>query len=123
MSDLSVKENLDILVKKEQLTSDDLKTLLDAREKGLVNFSLIDVREPFEFQMANIKGTDELLPTSSFYDWINKIQDRKDENIILYCRTGNRSYQVQQILKQQGFKTVGNLTYGIVDYDGEIIQG
>lgn len=109
------------LVKKEQLSNSDLQTLLQARENGEVDFKLIDVREPFEYEMEHIVGTDDLLPTSKFYDWIEKLKDSK-ETIILYCRTGNRSFQVQQILKQQG-KTVGNLTYGIVDFSGKVEQG
>jgi len=117
------QKEADILVNKEQLDGDELESLLEAREIGMVKFTLIDVREPMEFQMGNIKGTDELLPTSQFYDWVNKIQSRKDEQIIIYCHTGSRSFQVQQILKQQGFKHIGNLTYGIISYSGEIVRG
>ncbi len=117
------KEEAELLVHKEQLDGDELDALLKARELKLVDFSLIDVREPMEFEMGHIKGTDELLPTSRFYDWLNKIQNRKNENIILYCHTGSRSYQVQQILKQQGFKSIGNLTYGIISFPGEIERG
>ena len=89
----------------------------------MVKFSLIDVREPMEYEMAHIVGTDELLPTSQFYDWVNKIQHRKDENLIIYCHTGSRSFQVQQILKQQSFKHVGNFSRGIISYTGEMAQG
>jgi len=117
------KEEAELLVHKEQLDGEELEALLEARELKMVDFTLIDVREPMEFEMGHIKGTDELLPTSRFYDWINEIQDRKDENIILYCHTGSRSYQVQQILKQQGFKSIGNLTYGIISFYGEIERG
>ncbi len=111
------------LVKKEQLSDSELQTLLEAREQGKVDFTLIDVREPFEYEMTHIVPTDMLLPTTQFQQWFPNIQDLKDKNIIIYCRTGNRSYQVQQFLKQQGFQTVGNLQYGIVDYSGEVAQG
>jgi len=117
------KEEAKLLVHKEQLDGDELEALLEARALKMVDFTLIDVREPMEFEMGHIKGTDELLPTSRFYDWINEIQNRKDENIILYCHTGSRSYQVQMILKQQGFRSVGNLTYGIISFHGEIERG
>ncbi len=109
------------LVTKEQLSDKELQTLLEARDKKEIDFKLIDVREPFEYEMEHIVGTDELLPTSKFYDWIEKLKDSK-ETIILYCRTGNRSFQVQQILKQQG-KIVGNLTYGIVEFSGKVSKG
>ena len=117
------QEEAEILVHKEQLDSDEIEALLEARDLGMVKFSLIDVREPMEYEMAHIVGTDELLPTSQFYDWVNKIQHRKDENLIIYCHTGSRSFQVQQILKQQGFKHVGNFSRGIISYTGEMEQG
>lgn len=117
------KEEALLLVKKEQLDGEELEALLEARELKMVEFALIDVREPMEFKMGNIKGTDELLPTTQFYSWMPKLLERKDENIILYCHTGSRSYQVQQILKSNGLHPVGNLTYGIVSYQGEIVEG
>jgi len=114
------KEEVKVLLHKEQLDGYELELLLKNRELGVIKFSLIDVREPIEFQMGHIAEVDELLPTSQFYDWINKLQNRKDENIILYCRTGNRSLQIQQMLKKQGFKHIGNLIHGIVGYLGEL---
>ncbi|WP_456380617.1 ferredoxin-thioredoxin reductase catalytic domain-containing protein [Hydrogenimonas sp.] len=108
------------LVEKEQLDGDELEALLEARELGMVSFELIDVREPMEFQMGHIKGTDQLWPTSQFYDWFEKIQNKKSDRLILYCHTGSRSYQVQHVMKAQGFEHVGNLTYGIIAFDGEI---
>ncbi len=117
------KENILNLLHKEQLLDEDLQTLLKAREEGKADFVLIDVREPFEYEMAHIVPTDMLLPTSRFQEWFEEIQKLKDKNLIIYCRTGNRSYQVQQILKRYGFKNVGNLAYGIVDYSGRIEQG
>jgi len=116
------KEEAELLVKKEQLDGDEIEALLEARELGMVNFSLIDVREPMEYQMGHIKGTDELLPTTKFYDWLPELLKRNGENIILYCHTGSRSYQVQQILKREGM-SVGNFTYGIISYPGEIVRG
>ena len=110
------------LVKKEQLSNKELQELLKARENNEIEFTLIDVREPFEYEMQHIVKTDELLPTSSFNSWVHNLLNRKDENIILYCRSGNRSYQVQQILEQHGMK-VGNLELGILDYTGKTAQG
>ena len=117
------QEEANMLLNKEQLDSDEIEALLEARDLGMVKFSLIDVREPMEYEMAHIVGTDELLPTSKFYDWVNNIQHRKEENLIIYCHTGSRSFQVQQILKQQGFKHVGNFSRGIISYTGEMEQG
>jgi ferredoxin-thioredoxin reductase catalytic subunit/rhodanese-related sulfurtransferase len=116
------KEEAAILLQKEQLDGDEVEALLEARELGMVEFELIDVREPMEYEMAHIKGTDSLLPTTKFYDWIESLINKK-EHIVLYCHTGSRSYQVQQILKQKGNTKVSNFTYGIITYPGEIIKG
>ncbi len=117
------KEEAELLLNKEQLDGDELEALLEARKLKMVNFELIDVREPMEYEMAHIKGTDELLPTTKFYEWIEDLLKRKDKRVILYCHTGSRSYQVQQILKQQGNDNIGNLTYGIISFHGEIEKG
>ena len=117
------KEEAQMLVQKEQLDGDELESLLEARELGMVEFSLIDVRELMEYKMGHIKGTDELLPTTQFYDWMPKLLARKDENIIVYCHTGSRSFQVQQILKSNGMQSIGNLYRGIISYPGEIVRG
>lgn len=117
------QEEAKLLLEKEQLDGDEIESLLEARDLGMVDFKLIDVREDMEYRMGHIKGTDELLPTSQFYDWFPNIQNRKDEYLILYCHTGSRSYQVQHVMKAQGFKHVGNFTYGIISYNGEIERG
>jgi rhodanese-related sulfurtransferase len=77
-----------------------------------------------EYEMARIKETDVLVPTSRFYtDIEDKLGSKKDEHLILYCHTGSRSYQVQYAMGSLGFKSIGNLTYGIVSYNGDIISG
>ncbi len=116
------QEEAELLVGKEQLDGEELEALLEARELGMVDFRLIDVREPMEYRMGHIKGADELWPTSQFYDWFERIQDKKDERLILYCHTGSRSYQIQHVMKAQGFRHVGNLMRGIVSYGGEIVR-
>jgi len=115
------KKQLEALVKKEQLSSSELETLLTARENGLIDFELIDIREPFEYEMEHIVGTNKLLPTTQFQTWAGDILE-SDKNIILYCRTGNRTGQVQHILKQYG-KSVPHLTDGIVAFRGETKSG
>jgi len=118
------KEEAEVLVKKEQLDGDELEALIEAREIGMVKFTLVDVREEMEYEMARIKETDVLVPTSRFYtDIEDKLGSKKDEHLILYCHTGSRSYQVQYAMGSLGFKSIGNLTYGIVSYNGDIISG
>jgi ferredoxin-thioredoxin reductase catalytic subunit/rhodanese-related sulfurtransferase len=120
---LSVAE-LEELVQKDQILGHELEILLKARQKGLVDFELIDIREPFEHQMMRIKGTDKLLPISRVQYDLDEWMKLKDKRIIIYCHVGSRSAYLQRALQSQlGFDKVGNLTYGIADYPGEIERG
>ncbi|GAX86927.1 conserved hypothetical protein [Lebetimonas natsushimae] len=120
---LSVTEVENIL-KKDQILGEELVILLKARDEGLANFKLIDIREPFENQMMRIKGTDKLLPISKVQWELDEWMKLKNERIIIYCHVGSRSGYLQRALQSQlGFEKVGNLTYGIADYPGEIERG
>lgn len=114
------KEECELLVNKNELDGDELVALLEARELGMVNFKLVDVREHMEWQMGHIKGTDKLVPTSSFFQTLDEAKLSKDENIIVYCHVGSRSAHVARILTDMGYTKIGNLTHGIVSYTGEI---
>ncbi len=121
---IEIDSNIQDLLKKDQLLGEELEVLLKAREKGLVDFELIDIREPFEHQMMRIKGTDKLLPISRVQFELDEWMKLKDKRIIIYCHVGSRSGYLQRVLQQQlGFDKVGNLTYGIADYFGEIERG
>ena len=111
------------LLAKEQLDSDELEALIEARTLKMLDFTLIDVREMMEYKMNHIVGTDGLVPTSNFYAEIEKFNDKKDEAIIAYCLSGSRSYQVQNAMKSLGFKQVSNLQHGIMSFAGETKQG
>ncbi len=116
------KEECEVLLTKEQLDGDEVQALIEARDLGMIVFKLVDVREHMEWQMGHIKGADQLIPTSSFFDTLEKAKLSKDESIILYCHVGSRSSHCQRILHDMGYKHVGNLTYGIVSYGGEIVR-
>jgi len=111
------------LLKKEQLDSDELEALIEARTLNMLDFTLMDVREMMEYKMNHIVGTDVLVPTSNFYAEIEKFNDKKDESIIVYCLSGSRSFQVQHAMKSLGFKHVGNLQYGTMSFSGDMQQG
>lgn len=114
------KEECEFLLNKEQLDGDEIVALLEARDLGMIDFRLVDVREHMEWRMGHIKGADTLIPTSSFFDTLNEAKLGKDENIIVYCHVGSRSAHCQRILHDMGHSKVSNLTYGIVSYGGEI---
>ena len=91
------------------ITPQELKAKLDAGT--LVH--LVDVREPHENAEFNIGGT--LLPLGKVQTMqIDDIEDLRNEEIIVYCRSGVRSSQAAMILQQMGFANVVNLTGGMV---------
>ena len=92
------------------ITVQELKERLDKGEK----VNLIDVREEHEYEEDNLGG--ELYPLGSLPSQIDELEDRKDEEIIVHCRSGARSARAQQFLEQNGFSNVRNLTGGILAY-------
>ncbi|MBA3026916.1 MAG: sulfurtransferase [Sulfurimonas sp.] len=113
------KEECASLVSQSEIDGDEMMALLEARELGMVDFKLVDVREHMEWQMGHIKGADALVPTSSFFQTLDEAKLDKNENIILYCHVGSRSAHCARILGDMGYKKIGNLTHGIVSYGGE----
>ncbi len=93
------------------ITTDNVKARLDAGEQ----LNLIDVREPYEHTDFNIGGI--LLPLGKIRSMqIEEIEDLKNSEIILYCRSGNRSGQAALILEQMGFSDVTNMLGGMLDW-------
>ncbi len=97
------------------ISPEDLKLKMDSKE----NFNLIDVREPHENAEFNIGGL--LLPIGKIQTMqIEEIEEIKNEEIIVYCRSGMRSSQAALILQQVGFTNVFNLTGGMVAWQEKI---
>ncbi|MBL0357937.1 MAG: rhodanese-like domain-containing protein [Chitinophagaceae bacterium] len=93
------------------ITAEELKARLDAGEK----INIVDVREPHENAEFNIGGL--LLPLGRVQTMqLEDIEDMKDEEIIVYCRSGNRSGQACQLLDMAGFKNTKNLVGGMLNW-------
>ncbi len=93
----------------QTITVQELKERLDNGE----SIHLIDVREPNENADFNIGGT--LLPLGDIRNMQTEtIDNLKNDEVILYCRSGNRSGIATQILEQLGFENVKNLTGGML---------
>jgi rhodanese-related sulfurtransferase len=93
------------------ITAEEVKQRLDAGEK----LNLIDVREPHENAEFNIGG--KLLPIGNIQSMqIEEIEDLKNEEVILYCRSGNRSGISAAILDQLGFTNTKNLVGGMLGW-------
>ncbi|MDD2838133.1 ferredoxin-thioredoxin reductase catalytic domain-containing protein [Sulfuricurvum sp.] len=116
-------EECQVLLHKSDIDSDELVALFEARELGMVNFKVVDVREWMEWKMGRIAGVDVLVPTSNFFQTLTDSKLDKDEHIIVYCHVGSRSAHCQRILHDMGYSKVSNLAHGIVSYSGEIVRG
>lgn len=112
------KEESEKLLAKNEINSIELESLLEARDLNFVKFNLVDTREWMEWVSNRIKGTDHLIPTTSFYDALERIMDEKNTPVVVYCLSGSRSAYCQRIMKDLGFKSVANLDYGISSYGG-----
>jgi sulfur-carrier protein adenylyltransferase/sulfurtransferase len=95
-----------------QLSVKELKRRRDAGE----NVYLLDVREPYEYQIAQIGGT--LIPQNDVPQRLNEIP--RDREIIVQCRSGARSQKIAEFLKQSGYSQVVNLAGGILAWSDEI---
>jgi adenylyltransferase/sulfurtransferase len=84
----------------------ELKRKMDARDA----FELIDVREPFEFEIARIDGA-KLIPLGEIPEHANELD--REQTLIVHCHSGRRSAQAVRLLKQHGFTNVYNLEGGI----------
>lgn len=71
---------------------------------------LIDVREAWEFAVANIAGA-QLHPLGQIGEWAATLD--KDASYVIVCHHGGRSAMACQVLQSLGFKQVQNLTGGI----------
>lgn len=81
--------------------------------------NLIDVREPDENAAFNIGGT--LLPLGKILTLqTEEIESLKNETVVCYCKSGQRSMQASLMLETMGFKNVSNLTGGMTEWQREM---
>ena len=90
-----------------EVTAEEVKTKLDAGE----SFTLIDVREPWEFETARIHGA-KLMPMGDVPSRAHQELD-PEEHIVVLCHHGVRSMNVTVWLRQQGFEKVQSMRGGI----------
>jgi len=95
-----------------QLSVKELKRRKDAGEDIFV----LDVREPYEYQIANIGGT--LISQNDVPNRLAEID--RDREIVVQCRSGQRSQRIAEFLAQAGYQKVANLAGGILAWSDEI---
>lgn len=97
----------------KEISVSELKALLDSS----ADIQLIDVREPSEFESAQIGG--ELIPLGTIPQNVDKIS--KDKQVIIHCRSGKRSANAIQFLESNfGYDNLYNLEGGILAWRDEI---
>jgi len=88
---------------------------LNEKIKAGETLNLVDVREPDEHSEFNIGGI--LLPLGDIrVGDIESIEHLKEQEVFLYCRSGNRSGQAAMVLESLGFTTVVNVTGGMLSW-------
>jgi rhodanese-related sulfurtransferase len=90
-----------------EISPQDVKDRLDRAE----SFTLLDVREPWEFETARIGGARHM-PMGEVPGRAHQELD-PDEPIVVYCHHGVRSLNVTNWLRQQGFEKVQSMRGGI----------
>lgn len=94
-----------------------LKEIIDSGEK----INLVDVREPHEHADFNIGGI--LLPLGQVQSLqVDAIEDLKNEQVYIYCRSGNRSGQACLMLETMGFTNLVNVTGGMLAWQDRIAK-
>lgn len=93
----------------QTITPDEVRKRLEAGE----SLNLVDVREPAEHEVFNIGGM--LIPLGRILSMqTEEIEDLKDQEVICYCRSGQRSMQATLMLGSMGFTNVKNLLGGML---------
>ena len=95
-----------------QLSVKELKSRMDAGEDVMI----LDVREPFEYQIANLGG--KLIPMNDVPRRLAEIE--RNREIVVQCKMGGRSQRVAEFLSQAGYPRVVNLAGGIIAWANEI---
>jgi rhodanese-related sulfurtransferase len=97
-----------------ELTPQEVQRRLKTGEK----LRLIDVREPHEFQLASIEGS-ELIPMRTVPQALDSLR-QEGSGMVIFCHHGMRSLQVAQWLREQGIEECASMAGGIDRWSREI---
>ncbi len=101
-----------------EVTPREVKALLDAKK----DFVFIDCRLPNEHAITHIEGA-ALIPLQQLGQKIGELRGNEEKQVIIHCRSGSRSLQFAQILKQQGFQDVKSMAGGILLWNKDVNPG
>jgi rhodanese-related sulfurtransferase len=97
----------------KEITTTELKEQMKADQTAVY----VDVREVDEFEDGHVEGMKNM-PLSSFAETHEELP--KDKEIVLMCRSGNRSMQAAEFLTQQGYTIVTNVAGGMLSWEGPV---
>ena len=101
----------------ENITAEELKKRLDDGEE----LHIVDVREPHEREEFNIGGIH--LPLGDIRAMqLDELEEFKDKELIVYCKSGNRSGQACMLLDSMGFTNTKNLEGGMMNWRAKFEQ-
>ena len=100
-----------------EITAIDLKAKLDRGEP----LTIIDVRDPHEWQICNLEAYgSKLIPLGQFAARMSELSSEDD--IVVHCKMGGRSADAYRMLQQAGFKRIKNLKGGITAWADQVDQ-
>ncbi len=106
------EEELESNLHVPEITARELKERLDQGDDVFI----LDVREPHEYQICNLKG--HLIPLGELPRRVHELDSARE--IVAYCKMGARSAQAVDFLRQAGFRKVFNLHGGILSWSTEV---
>jgi len=99
-------------LKVPEMTPRELKTRLDRGE----DLFILDVREPHEYQICNLRG--HLIPLGELPRRVHELDSSRE--IVAHCRSGKRSAEAVDFLRKAGFRKIVNLKGGILAWSDEV---
>ena len=79
---------------------------------------LLDVREEYEYDIIHLDGI--LIPLDSLENRLEELEKYKADELIVHCRTGNKSAEAVALLRKNGFSKARNLTGGLTAWAQKI---
>jgi sulfur-carrier protein adenylyltransferase/sulfurtransferase len=95
-----------------EITPRELKSRLDHGD----DIFILDVREPHEYQICNLKG--HLIPLGELTRRVHELDSSRE--IVAHCRSGKRSAEAVDFLRKAGFRKILNLKGGILAWSDEV---
>ncbi len=96
-----------------------LAAMLKEREEGTRDFTLVDVREPNEYEINRIPGS-VLIPKGEFLNGSALEQLSQDKPVVLHCKSGARSAEALAVLKGAGFADAVHVGGGVVAWVNQV---